>query len=78
MIDKEKRYGDCYALEMCFDGDSFIGKFDYNRDFNIHWTEISCDTEEQWETKIKTMTTELENRKQNKDESNNTRTHAGQ
>lgn len=67
MIDTQKRYDDCFALEMSFNGDSFVGRFDYNRDFNIHWTEVNCDTEEQWENKINWMTTELEKRKSKED-----------
>lgn len=55
-----KRTNECFALEMRFDGQTFIGAKDYNRDFNIHHTELTCDTDEEWQVKIHKMGAELQ------------------
>lgn len=54
-------------LEMTYSGfeQTYIGKTDLNKDFNIHWTEITCDSEEEWTEKINKLKQELNNRKQN-------------
>jgi hypothetical protein len=48
---------------MRFNGDSFVGKESDNSDFNMHHTEISCDSDEQWNEKIAKMRAELERRR---------------
>jgi len=60
---RNERYDDCFKLEMTFDGQSFYGMHEYNRDFNIHWTEIGCDDDDTWKYKIDKLTAELERRK---------------
>ena len=57
------RYDDCFALEMTFDGESFYGTQEYNKDFNIHWTEVSTDDDRTWKQKIAWMRNELDKRK---------------
>ncbi|MFA5366703.1 MAG: hypothetical protein WC333_02365 [Dehalococcoidia bacterium] len=59
---QNKRYADLHTLGMKFNGDSFVGTEDNNKDFNMHWTEISCDSDEEWNEKIVKMTTELKRR----------------
>lgn len=58
-----KRYDDCFALEMTFDGESFYGIKPYNKDFNIHWTEVRSDDDRTWKQKMAWMTEELKKRK---------------
>jgi hypothetical protein len=58
-----KRFADLYALGMKFNGDSFIGSESNNRDFNVHSTEITCDSDEEWNAKVSGMKAELERRK---------------
>ena len=57
-----KRCAQLRDLEMHFNGEGFIGSEFYNDDFNVHHSEIACDTPEQWDKKISTLTSELENR----------------
>lgn len=58
-----KRIAECVALEMRFNGDSFLGYNDYNKDFNVHHTELVCSTEEQWEKIITGLREEFQRRK---------------
>jgi len=58
-----ERYDDCFALEMTFNGESFVGRFDYNKDFNIHWTEVATDDKRTWQQKLAWMRNELDKRK---------------
>ena len=60
---RSDRYDDCFALEMTFNGDSFYGVKPYNKDFNIHWSEVSWDSDETWNQKIAWMKDELKKRK---------------
>jgi hypothetical protein len=57
-----KRFADLHALGLKFNGDSFIGTEDGNRDFNVHSTEITCDSDEEWDDKVSKMKAELERR----------------
>lgn len=59
----ENRIKECIDLEMRFNGESFIGKSDYNKDFNVHITEIKCSSDEEWNKIISDMSTELKKRK---------------
>jgi hypothetical protein len=59
----DKRTADCYELEMQFKGDSFYGKYPYNKDFNVHVTELTCSSEEEWEKIITSLKKELARRK---------------
>ena len=61
-----ERYDDCFALEMTFNGECFYGMHEYNRDFNVHWTEVKCDDDRTWEQKMACMTEELKKRKEKK------------
>jgi len=58
-----KRYDDCFALEMTFNGENFYGMHEYNKDFNIHWTEAVGDDDRTWKQKMAWMTEELKKRK---------------
>jgi hypothetical protein len=60
---QNKRFADLRTLGMKFNGDSFIGTDDDNKDFNMHTTEITCDSDEEWNEKITKMTAELERRR---------------
>lgn len=59
----EKRTKECISLEMRFNGETFVGFNDYNSDFNIHHSEMICDTDIEWWKKINGMQAELERRK---------------
>lgn len=59
----DRRVKDLCSLDMRFNGDSFVGKESDNSDFNMHHTEISCDSDEQWNEKIAKMRAELERRR---------------
>ena len=51
-------------LDMKFCGDgSYIGKADDNKDFNVGNMEICCDSDEEWELKIKRLKAELARRR---------------
>jgi len=58
-----KRYEDCFALEMTFNGESFFGMKEYNKDFNIHWSEATTDSDATWIQKIAYLQNELKKRK---------------
>ncbi len=63
-----KRFAQLHDLDMAFNGEYFIGTKDYNKDFNVHQTEITCDLDEEWDAKIKKLTEELNRRlNENKD-----------
>ncbi len=59
----KKRCDELFALKMKFNGDSYVGAEELNKDFNVHYTEISCDSDEQWERKISELKIELKVRK---------------
>jgi len=52
-------------LDMAYNmiDNSFIGNASDNRDFNVHYTEITCDSEEEWNIKITKLRTELDKRR---------------
>jgi len=50
-------------LEMTFDGESFYGIKEYNKDFNVHWTEVATDDDRTWKQKMAWMSEELKKRK---------------
>ena len=62
-VDIDKRTKQCVELEMGFNADGFYGKSDYNKDFNIHSTDIVCKTDEEWDIMIAEMNAELLRRK---------------
>ena len=57
------RLDELFILEMHFNGSSYIGKKEYNSDFNVHHTEIQFDSEEEWEIKISKLKESLKERK---------------
>ena len=59
----DKRTADCIEAEMQFDGGSFLGYNDYNRDFNVSNIELICSTDEEWEKIITKLRQELKKRK---------------
>jgi len=50
-------------LGMIFNGESYVGAGHFS-DFNVHHTEVSCDTDEQWDAKIEALKQERANREQ--------------
>lgn len=63
--DKVKSRSDkLFALEMKFNGESYVGKHKYNEDFNVHWTEITCNTDTEFEAIIVKLENELKKRKE--------------
>jgi len=48
-----QRAYDLTNLLMTFDGQGFVGKTTYNRDFNVHWTELITFSVEKWDELIK-------------------------
>ncbi len=40
----EERIKELMSLNMSFDGAAYTGNLDINKDFNVHSTEILCDT----------------------------------
>ena len=44
-------------LGLKFNGEEFV-----DGDFNVHWTEVSCDTDEQFANKIEVIKKEKERR----------------
>ena len=64
MTDKaKKRCDQLFKLNMMFNGSSYIGFKEYNKDFNVHHTEIMIDTDDVWDTKIEKLSAELDKRK---------------
>ncbi len=59
----EKRCEELFALDMVYNGTEYIGKKDLNKDFNVHWVEITCDPDNVWDEKISKLKAELEKRK---------------
>jgi hypothetical protein len=60
-----KRYENLFALEMTFNGENFYGMKEYNKDFNVHWSEAATDSDATWIQKIAYMQNELVKRKTN-------------
>lgn len=53
MTEQQKKRCDLlYSLHMTFNGKEYIGSSKFNSDFNVHWTEITCDTDEEFKNKI--------------------------
>lgn len=62
----KKRCDELVSLDMKFsfqDGGTYIGTSELNSDFNVHHTEITCDTDEEWDKKIEGLKKELKRRK---------------
>jgi len=58
-----KRCDELVALKMKFNGEGYIGAECYNKDFNVHYTEMLCDSDDQWNRNIANLKKELEIRK---------------
>ena len=54
----KKRCDQLFALGLMFDGQQYR-----KDDFNVHWTEITCDTDEQFEKKLSDIKKEMERRR---------------
>ena len=56
-----KRCNELYSLGLTFNfnENSFIGKEEDILDFNVHTTEITCSTEEEWNKIINTFKEEI-------------------
>jgi len=59
---RNKRCRQLFDLNMVFDGQSYIGNHDMNRDFNVHWVEISTMEDEQWDEMINKLSCEFNDR----------------
>ena len=57
------RGNELFEMDMHFNGSSYIGKAEDNKDFNVHHTEMVCDSEDVWNKKIEKMKKELERRR---------------
>ena len=69
MNDKlNKRCDECFALSMKFNGEGYIGAKSFNKDFNVHMTEIQCDSDEEWNEKIEKLKVELDKRSKGMEE----------
>ena len=53
----EERADELFTMGLRFNGDSYVGQDDI-ADFNVHWTEMSCDTDEQWKAKVDALRAE--------------------
>lgn len=62
---QQERCNQLSRLDMAYDGQSYYGKTEINRDFNVHFTEILCDTDVEWSKKILKIKQELRKRKRN-------------
>lgn len=58
-----QRCDELFKLGMMFNGDSYIGKEDDNKDFNVHYTEIRFDSDIEFEKKLLKLTIELQRRR---------------
>jgi hypothetical protein len=61
-LENEKQSKRCFelsALGMIYDGNSYIGNLKNNQDFNVHHTEISFNTDEEWSKIITGLKNEL-------------------
>jgi hypothetical protein len=56
------------SIGMWFDFNQvcYVGKHDHNKDFNVSAIEITTDTDEEWDKKIKNLSIELQVRKPKK------------
>jgi len=50
-------------MKFNFNYESYVGKTLLNEDFNVHTTEVQCDSDEEWDTKINSLKQELQKRK---------------
>jgi len=57
-----KRCSQLFKMGLRFNGDSYVGFQENNRDFNFHSTEMLCDSDEQWDKKIKSVKEEMTRR----------------
>ena len=48
----QKRVDELFEMGLRFDGASYVGVEENNSDFNFHYTEIQCDSDEEWNRKI--------------------------
>jgi hypothetical protein len=54
-----KRTDKLFALGLRFNGQEYCLK-----DFNVHWTEITCDTNEVFDDKVRNIEAEMKRRKE--------------
>lgn len=62
MNQTEKRCDQLVKLDMSLHGAEMTYLGNTHKDFNIHWTEITLDTDEVWSKKINKMKSELDRR----------------
>jgi|TARA_R110000851_G_scaffold47424_1_gene115028 hypothetical protein len=58
----KKRCDQLFDLNMIYNGKSYIGNHDMNKDFNVHWTEIATFDDDKWDTLIKKLSNEFNDR----------------
>ncbi len=58
----DERIKDLRSLNMSYNGESFIGNDKINDDFNVHYTEIICSNEDEWNIIINKLKKELKKR----------------
>jgi hypothetical protein len=49
---EEKRIKELFSIGLIYDGDHFYGSCPDTQDINIHWTEILCDSDDDWKQKL--------------------------
>lgn len=59
---KTKRLDILFNMGLRFNGHSYVGTTEKNKDVNFHYVEIMCDDDETWNKKIKKVTEVLKTR----------------
>ena len=63
MSEEQKvRCGQLFDIKMMFNGKSYVGFHDKNKDFNVHWTEILTLDNVKWDVLINKLSNELNDR----------------
>lgn len=57
-----QRCDQLFKMGLMFNGQSYVGTKDNNNDVNFHYTEIQCDSDEEWNKKVENAKAELTRR----------------
>lgn len=55
----QKRCNLIYGLGMMYNGESYVGTKPYNKDFNVHWMDITLTSDEDFDAMYDKLKTEL-------------------
>lgn len=61
-VEEKRRCEMMFSLGLRFNGDSFV-----QDDINVHWTEVACDSDDVFYSKVAKIKSELDRRKANAD-----------